>query len=62
VIKNEVRIFNFKDRTEISIFRSFCAHNVAKETCARTDYTDLLTEFYGVQEGRIQHTDLGILM
>ena len=33
-----------------NIFRSFCVHNVAKETCALT--TELLTEFDGVQEGR----------
>jgi len=34
VNKNEVRIFNYKARSE----SLFCVHNVTKETCARTDY------------------------
>jgi len=55
VNKNEVRIFNFKDRTKIYFVHFVLTTLLRKHALGLT--TDLLTEFDGVQEGRIQHTD-----
>jgi len=61
VNKNEVRIFDFKDRPEI-YFVHFVFTTLLRKHALGLLMTELLTEFDGVQEGRIQHTDLPSLV